>query len=284
MIRCSLAYGTPLQVHRAQYDVPYPSVNDLCPVDASSCHKAAASVFVALTTLTGILARYLEHVYCVSKSSPSASEMNTIDLERILSEWEEFQSDDIRRIALRGTRLDVPGAANLRLAYLAVKLLLRRIQLDLCKNSAQVEDDTTELYHMNAERAAEEIAHLVQELDESQLRGFWIPVHAFSITSAAMFLLRNGLRARHQNNNTSLKIARDMINTLQSQHRNFDWDLAENCLVHCGELVEKIGVGQVDSDSFMPEVPDFSENWDIDPSVLDELFFGIAGLAEGFDI
>lgn len=207
-----------------------------------------------------------------------------MDLERILSEWEESLSDDIRRLVLRGTRLDVPGAANFRLAYLAVKLLLRRIQLDLCKNSAQVEDNTAELYHMNAERAAEEIAHLVQELDETQLRGFWIPVHAFSITSAAMFLLRNGLRARHQNHNTSLKIAKDMINTLQSHRRNFDWDLADNCLAHCGELVEKIGAGQVDNDSSIPEIPDFSENWDIDPSVLDELFFGITGLAEGFDI
>lgn len=282
--RCNLAYGTPLQVHRAQYDVPYPTVDDLCSAGASSHHKSAASIFVALTTLTDVLARYLEHVYCVSRSSPSTLEMTTIDLERILSEWEGSLGDDIRRLALRGTRLDVPGAANFRLAYLAVKLLLRRIQLDLCKSSAQVEDDTTELYHMNAERAAEEIAHLVQELDETQLRGFWIPVHAFSITSAAMFLLRNGLRARRQDNNTSLKIAKDMINTLQSHRRNFDWDLADNCLVHCGELVEKIGVSQVDSDSALPEIPDCSDSWDIDPSILDELFFGLTGLADGSDI
>lgn len=245
---------------------------------------SAASVFVALTTLTDILARYLEHVYCVSKSAASTVEMTTMDLERILSDWEESLTDEIRRLVLRGTRLDVPGAANLRLAYLAVKLLLRRIQLDLCKNSTQVEDDRTELYHMNAERAAEEIAHFLQELDETQLRGFWIPVHAFSITSATMFLLRSGLRARHQGHNTSLKIAKDMINTLQSHHRNFDWDLADNCLANCGELVEKIGGGQADSESSLPDIQDFSEPWDIDPSILDELFFGITGLAQGFDI
>lgn len=210
--------------------------------------------------------------------------MSTAGLERTLGEWEESLSGDIRRLALRGTRLDVPGAANFRLAYLAVKLLLRRIQLDLCKNAAQAVDDATELYHMNAERVAEEIAHLVQELDESQLRGFWIPAHAFSITSATMFLLRNGLRGRHQSHNTSLKIAKDMIKTLQSHRRNFDWDLADHCLTHCSELVDKIGRDQDDNDTFMPEIRDPSENWDIDPSVMDELFFGVTGLAEGFDI
>lgn len=282
--RCSLAYGTPLQVHRAQYDVPYPSISDLCSDNASSSHKTSSSVFVALTTLTDVLARYLEHVYCVSKSSSSPSEMSTAGLERTLGEWEKSLSGDIRRLVLRGTRLDVSGAANLRLAYLAVKLLLRRIQLDLCKNAAQIEDGATELYHMNAERSAEEIAHLVQELDETQLRGFWIPAHAFSITSATTFLLRSGLRARHHSHNKSLKIAKDMIKTLQSHRRNFDWDLADHCLAHCGELVDKIDVDQGDSDTSMPEVADSLGNWDIGPSVMDELFFGITGLAEGLDI
>lgn len=204
-----------------------------------------------------------------------------MDLEQILSDWEETLSDEIRRIVLRGTHLDVPGAANFRLAYLAVKLLLRRIQLNLTKGSGQVEDDVASPFYMQAQRAAEDIAHLVQELDEKQFSGFWIPVHAFSLTSAAMFLLRSGLRLRQQNRNMPLRTAREMINTLQAHRRNFDWDLADNCLAHCGDLVEKIGMGETDSDVPAPDLPDFSEDLDLDPLVLEDLFFGSSGFADG---
>lgn len=285
LCRCSLAYGTPLQVHRAQYDVPFPSVDDLCPPgSATSYHRAAASVFVALTTLTDVLARYLEHVYSVSKSFPQPSGLSEMDLEHILREWEESLTDDIRRIVLRGTCLSTPGAANFRLAYLAVNLLLRRIQLDLNKSSMEIDDETASPFYMHAQRAAEEIVHLTQELDEAQFRGFWIPVHAFSLTSATMFLLRGGLRVRNKSRNTPLKVARDMLTTLKAHRQNYDWDLADNCLGYCGDLVEKIGIIEGDSDMVIPEFPNFSGNLDMDSLVLDELFYGISGLSEGFEM
>ncbi|KAL4865299.1 hypothetical protein BDV12DRAFT_174822 [Aspergillus spectabilis] len=216
---CSLAYGTPLQVHRAQYDVPFPSVDDICPNPTPSHERAAASIFVALTTLTDVLARYLEHVYSVSRTPLQSPEMSELDLEQILRDWEESLSDDVRHLVLRGIHLDIPGAANFRLAYLAVKLLLRRLQLNMSRASLQVEDDTASPYYMHAQRAAEEIAYLVQELNEAQFRGFWIPVHAFSLTSATMFLLRSGLRMRSESRNSPLRIARDMVNTLQAHRR-----------------------------------------------------------------
>lgn len=281
--RCSLAYGTPLQVHCAQYDVPHPSVDDICSTAASAYHRAAASIFVALTTLTDVLARYLEHVYHVSKTYPQSS-VSPVDLERMLSEWEESLSGDIRRIVLRGTHLDTAGAANFRLAYLAVKLLLRRIQLALHKSTMQVEDDTGSPFYIQAERAAEDIAHLVQELDETQLRGFWIPVHAFSLTSASMFLLRSGLRKRNQNRNTPLGIAREMIDTLRRHRQVFDWDLSDHCLGHCGELIERIGMADSDSDMTFPGLSGLSDDFDVDTSILDELFLGVAGFSEGFGL
>lgn len=208
--------------------------------------------------------------------------MSEVDLEHILSEWEESLSTDVRRIVLRGTCLDTPGAANLRLAYLGVKLLLRRIQLDLNKGSMPNEDEAESPFYVHAQRTAEEIVHLVQELDESQCRGFWIPVHAFTLTSATMFLLRSGLRMRNQSGNTSLKIARGMINTLQARRREFDWDLADNCLGYCSELVEKIDMVEGEGDTVITEFPDFPENLDLDTSALDE-FFGV-GFAEGLEI
>ncbi|KAL4932976.1 transcription factor domain-containing protein [Aspergillus undulatus] len=281
---CSLAYGTPLQVHRAQYDVPSPSVDDVCSNSAPSSERAAAAVFVALATLTDVLARYLEHVYSVSRDFLQSKDMTEMDLEHILRDWEESLSDEVRHLVLRGINLDIPGAANFRLAYLAVKLLLRRLQLNMSKSSLQVEDDVASPFYMHAQRAAEEIAYLVQELDEVQFRGFWIPVHAFSLTSATMFLLRSGLRMGTEGRNTPLKTARDMINALQAHRRDFDWDLADNCLTNCGELLDRIGMvenTQNGTAMVAPDFPDIPDDLEIDPSILEELFG--AGL-EGVDI
>jgi hypothetical protein len=238
---------------------------------------------VALTTLTDVLAHYLEHVYSVSRTFQPII-LSEADLEQILRDWEESLGDDVRHLALRGTNLDIPGAANFRLAYLSVKLLLYRIQLNMNKSSLQVEDDTLSLFYMHAQRAAEEIAYLVQELDEAQCSGFWIPVHAFSLTSAASFLLRSGLRMKSRGRNTPLKIARDMVNALQAHRQNFDWDLADNCLTSCGELLDRIGAAESDSGvaaaAPASEFPGIPEDLEIDPALLEELF-GTTGFLEG---
>ncbi|KAE8359288.1 fungal-specific transcription factor domain-containing protein [Aspergillus caelatus] len=281
---CSLAYGTPLQIHRAQYDVPYPIMDDLCSPNASHSQIAAALVFVSLITLTEVLGTYLQHVYKVSESTPYPPEMSSVDLERLLTDWEESLSGDIRRIILRGTHLNAPGAANFRLAYLAVKLLLRRIQLDLDADTMKADDDdTTSPFYTQAQRAAEEIVHLVKELDESHFRGFWIPVHAFSLTSATTFLLRSGLRRRNSLSNAPLKLAEDMISTLRSHRDRFSWDLADNCLMTCSDLVEKLSSAEAGDDS-LSAVPAFQELDFYSSSFLDELLVGFPGLTDTIEI
>ncbi|KAE8380956.1 fungal-specific transcription factor domain-containing protein [Aspergillus bertholletiae] len=280
---CSLAYGTPLQIHRAQYDVPFPTMDDLCSPNASHSHIAASLVFLPLTTLTEVLGTYLQHVYRVSESSPCPTESSSVDLERLLTDWEESLSDDIRRIVLRGTHLNAPGAANFRLAYLAVKLLLRRIQLDLDADTMQGDDETASPFYTLAQRAAEEIVHLVEELDESHFRGFWIPVHAFSLTSATTFLLRSGLRRRNAHPNSPLTLAKRMITTLRSHRSNFSWDLADNCLTTCSDLVEKLSSTESGDDS-LAAVPDFQDLDFYNASVLDELLIALPRLTDTIDI
>ncbi|KNG86371.1 Zn(II)2Cys6 transcription factor [Aspergillus nomiae NRRL 13137] len=280
---CSLAYGTPLHIHRAQYDVPYPTMDDLCPPNASHSQIAAALVFLSLITLTELLGTYLQHVYKVSESSPYPPETSSVDLERLLTDWEESLSDDIRCIVLRGTYLDAPGAANFRLAYLAVKLLLRRIQLDLDVDTMKADDDTTSPFYTQAQRAAEEIVHLVKELDESHCRGFWIPVHAFSLTSATTFLLRSGLRRRNARSNAPLNLAKDMVSTLRSHRNRFSWDLADNCLATCSDLVENLSSVDAGNDS-LSAVPAFQELDFCNPPFLDELLLGFPGLSDSVEI
>ncbi|OJD28515.1 hypothetical protein ACJ73_00079 [Blastomyces percursus] len=280
---CSLAYGTPMQIHRAQHDVPVPNEEDLCPPGASPSHIAATSVFISLITLTDVLGRYLEYIYHVAKSSPDPFEISATDPELLLGEWEETLNDDIRKAVMRGTHLDAPGAANLRLSYLAVKLLLRRIQLDRDRDPLPAEEVFDCPFYLRAQRAAEDIVHFVQELDESHCRGFWIPANAFTLTSATSFLLRSALRPRnsgaHNNNNTPLKLARDMIDALQHHRRDFSWDLADNCLGNCSDMLEKIEAG-INNNSG-PPIPNCEEYPYVDMSVLDSLF---TGFGDPFDM
>lgn len=235
---------------------------------------AAASIFVALTSLTEVLSCYLEHVYSVSKVF--TMEKSAAELEQHLSEWEVSLSDDIRRLLLRGAHLHAPGAANFRLAYLSVKLLLRRIQLGLDKSTRQFDEETVSPFHTHAQRAAEDIVNLMQELDESHLNGFWIPVNAFSLTSSTTFLLRSALRMKTSNHrNAPLRMAKNMIDTLHSYQQDFSWDLADHCLANCGDLLERINsVEASGGDAWSPGFPDFSEYLDLDASMLDEHFPG----------
>ena len=210
--RCSLAYGTPPLIRRTQHDVPILTTEDISNPGALSDHIFAASCFVALTTLTEVLGHCLEHVYHLGKdfSKPEAS---PFDLENLLTNWEDSLNDDLHRLVIRGTNLVGPGAANLRLAYLSVKLFIRRSQLDWDKISLQIGDVDSQHY-IQARKVSEDIVDFVRELDETHFRGFWIPPNAYSLTSATTFPMRSALNSRGLVRNSTLKLVRVMISTL----------------------------------------------------------------------
>lgn len=261
-----MAYGTPLHIHRQQYDVPVPSIENICGPKASPTQRGAAAVFVALVTLTVVLGRFLEYIYHVCKDMPNSPEISISELGHMLSQWEESLSNDVRQIVIRGIDLSVPGAANLRLAYLAVQLLLRRIQLDAEKSRLEIGQPTTSYHAINSQRAAEEIVLLVKELDESHLFGFWIPVNAFALTSATTLLLRSALRSSDPLSSAPMKIAKDMIVSLKA-HQNLGWDLAENCLSRCGEVIDRIEERSNDPGT---EPPNFQDLLNEDTFILDD--------------
>jgi hypothetical protein len=235
MNRCSLAYGTPPMIHRNHHDVPIPTLEDLI-TSANPTQISATNTFIALMTLTEVLGRALEYVYNLSSkdflSSPS-------DLEHLLTSWEDSLDDSLRRLVIRGTGLTGPGAANLRLSYLSVKLLIRRYQLNHDRSALQIADvDST--YYLQTRRVAEEIVDFVRELDAPQCGDFWIPVNSFTLTSATTFLVRCALTSRRATSDPSLRLARSMIDALQNLRAKYSWDIADNCLANCGDLVEKI--------------------------------------------
>ncbi|KZF25602.1 hypothetical protein L228DRAFT_266062 [Xylona heveae TC161] len=266
----SLAYGTPPQIHRSQHDVPIPTIRDLCTANTSSAERLAASVFISLTTLTEVLGRYLEYLYDLEKDQRKAREITPSTLELLLSHWERSLDAVVCKIVLHGYDLDAPGAANLRLAYLATRLLLRRIQLDLDKQVQGVDEEAITHRYIQAEKAAEDIVHFAQALNENHLTGFWIPTSAFSLTSATTLLLRSALRAKNFGPGGPLAIAKDMICTLQSHHRKFGWDLADNCLGQYADIIEKIC--PPNGDVYEPSLPDFEQLMMFDFPGLDDLF------------
>ena len=276
MCRCSLAYGTPLQIQRAQHDVPIPSWDNLGQPSSSSSESGALDIFIALVTLTEVLGHYLEHIHSISKSF-QPFKMTATDLEQLLLVWEEYLGSNIRRVVLRGTGLSAPGAANLRLSYLAVKLLLAQLYLDQETASPQHLEANGSSRYMQAQRIAEEIVHFTQELDESSLIGFWLPLNAHTLTSATNFLLRSALQQRDVLPNVPLDLAKDMISTLQAHRSRYSWDLANDCLATCGNVLERIQAG---SPPGSPTCPNVEEFLDIEISVLDDLH---ADLGTGFD-
>jgi hypothetical protein len=270
-----LAYGTPPLIHYAQYDVPVPTAEDLYSPGASTDQIFAASCFVALTTLTEVLGHCLEHVYHLEKDLSKKPETAPSGLETLLTDWEDSLNDNLRRLVIRGTGLVGPGIANLRLAYLSVKLVIRRIQLDLDRDSLQIHDVDSQ-YYIQARRVSEEIVDFVRELDETHMRDFWIPLNAYTLTSATTFLMRSALDSRRLVRNAPLQLARAMINALQSHRRNYAWDLADNCLSNCSDLVEKIETACEESSLNNLEYQE-SMPMDMDIAALNGLFPGFAG-------
>ncbi|KAJ0160675.1 putative transcriptional regulatory protein [Colletotrichum tanaceti] len=300
----SLAYGTPPQIKRYQYDVPDPSLEYLITTqDATDAQRQAASVFVALVTLTGVLDKFLDHVYDLNQERDQQSGGRTLslDLELSLGQWEDSLGDDVRRIITRGNDLRTPGAANLRLAYLSTRLLRRRIELDIEKQddnataatattagtaastastaaAAAYPGDALTNRYIQVRRAAEEIVLLAQELEADHLGDFWLPVSAFAFTSATTFLLRCALET--ENNaagglaqSASLRLAKDLVDALQAHRRDAGWDLGDLCLAQYADVVERLLAAAAAGGSPSATVPEFQQlMMTSEVPVIDELF------------
>ena len=258
--RSSLAYGTPPHIRETQQDVPHPSLEHLCSVNAPERQTSAAKIFIALFNLTWVLNTFLEQLYWVDKRH-SVGHNQRQNLGRVLDEWVENLDVDVRRVVIRGTRLETPGAPNLLLAYLTLKLLLRRMELNLEKECGN-NNDPQALSHclVQVRRAAEEIVLLVQDLDEGHLGDFWLPISAFAFTSTTAFLLRCALDAENHRDgigiaghepaasgdggglwqSPSIRLAHDLIVALRRHQERFGWDIGDICLAQYADVIENL--------------------------------------------
>ncbi|XXH04051.1 hypothetical protein Hte_010462 [Hypoxylon texense] len=238
----SLAHGTPPHIQRAFYDVPQPQVEFRLNQGNSERDLGALSVFTALSGLTDVLDYYLQYLYQVKRDASIAASSLKLRLNR----WVDSLEGDVRRVITRGTSLQLPGAANLRLAYLSVQLLTHRVEMENTRSRDNANDESLTNQYINARRTAEDIVLFVQELQEQHLGDFWLPVSAFTFPSTVSFLLRCALETetspRELAKNNCVKLAWDLIAALRYHKDNSSWDLGDICLAQYGEVVEKLMV------------------------------------------
>ncbi|KAG9500195.1 hypothetical protein J7337_008666 [Fusarium musae] len=269
----SLSHGTPPLISPTLNDVPQPLVEHLCGEGNSSEQVLNASVYIALVGLTEVLDLHLRHVHQFSLSDEST---DTTHLELALNNWIETLSDEIRRVVIRGNNLTIPGAANLRLSYLTVRLLLQRIELEAEKRVRDTEDSRLLNRYMQARRTAEDILILTQELQPEHLADCWLPSSAFAFSTTVSFLLRCALETENSTaglvQSSSLKIASDLLSSLREHKEKNAWDLGDICLAQHADVVEKLRAMTPPEDSSAEEVLDFSSFAMAESSYLDQLF------------
>ncbi|EKJ70833.1 hypothetical protein FPSE_08985 [Fusarium pseudograminearum CS3096] len=269
----SLAHGTPPIISTSLNDVPKPLAENLCEEGASSDRMLKATVYIALVGLTDVLDLHLRHVHRLRNADEPRA---TTHLELALNSWVEDLGDDIRRVVIRGTNLAIPGAANLRLSYLTVRLLSQRIELEAEKRIREASDSRLLNRYMQARRTAEDILILVQELQAENLADFWLPSSAFALSTTVSFLLRCALETENSTSglvqSSSLKIASDLLSTLRSHKEKHAWDLGDICLAQHTEVVEKLLAITPPEDPSAEEPQDFSSFFMPDDSFLDQLF------------
>ncbi|RSL61821.1 hypothetical protein CEP51_013575 [Fusarium floridanum] len=266
----SLSHGTPPHISKMQYDVPSPTIENLCEKGSSAEKVLKASIYVALVGLTDVLDLHLTHIYQLRKTDELG---DVTHLELALNNWIDSMNDRIRRVIIRGTNLDIPGAPNLRLAYLTVRLLLQRIELEAEKRISNAGDGRLLNCYMEARRTSEEMLILTQELQPEHLADFWLPSSAFSFPAAVSFLLRCALETENSpsglSQSNSLNIASDLLAALRSHKEKHSWDLGDICLAQHTEVVDKL-LAMVPEDPGQDGNSDFSEFSMLDPSFIDQ--------------
>lgn len=122
----------PPQISKNQYDVPLPTVDGLVPPSVRTTERVrAAHCHIALCKLTEILGELLPLVYGLQAKLARESSKKLRQIRTDLDLWEDSLPDWLRApIPNRGDQ--VHASSSLQLAFLAVKMLVSRVELNVC--------------------------------------------------------------------------------------------------------------------------------------------------------
>ena len=190
--RGSFGHGVPPQISKNQYDVPLPTVDVIVPPHLRTTERVrAAHCHIYLCRLTETLGELLPLVYGLQHKPARETSKKLRQIRTDLDMWEDSLPDWLRGPTIHpGER--IYGASSLQLAFLAVKMLVSRVELNVSKTTvAWNECSLTKLQEVNnsetdnaearryfqteCRRSAEEIVGFMTSLRTDNFKEFWLP-------------------------------------------------------------------------------------------------------------
>ncbi|KAJ6171848.1 hypothetical protein N7470_000915 [Penicillium chermesinum] len=238
----SFGHGVPPQIAKSQYDVPLPTVDGLVPQHVRTTERVrAAHCHIALCKLTEILGELLPLVYGLQAKPARESSKKLRQIRTDLDMWEDSLPDWLKSPAAHTRGEQLAGSSSLQLAYLAVKMLVSRVELNEVNNAESENPEARRYFQTECRRSAEDIVRFITSLRKENFQEFWLPYSAFHLTSTATLLVRCALET------SDTEIARSCLanvetlrNVLRRVQQEEDWDVADMCLDHCERIMHRL--------------------------------------------
>ncbi|KAE8165375.1 fungal-specific transcription factor domain-containing protein [Aspergillus tamarii] len=238
----SFGHGVPPQIAKNQYDVPLPTIDGLLSPNGRTNERVrAAHCHIALCRLTEILGELMPLVYGLQHRVSRETSKRLRQIRTDLDMWEDSLPDWLRSPASTSTEERISGTSSLQLGFLAVKMLVSRVELKEVNSADTDNPEARRYFQTECRRSAEEIVQFISSLRKENFQEFWLPYSAFHLTSTATLLVRCALET------TDTDVARSCINNvemfrsiLRRVREEEDWDVADMCLDHCDRILNRL--------------------------------------------
>lgn len=128
----SFSHGVPPQISKTQYDVPLPTIDSLVPSSIRTTERVrAAHCHISLCKLTEILGELLPLVYGLQAKMARETSKKIRQIRTELDLWEDSLPDWLRAPEHHNRGEQVSASSSLQLAFLAVKMLVSRVELNV---------------------------------------------------------------------------------------------------------------------------------------------------------
>ncbi|EGC45957.1 C6 transcription factor [Histoplasma capsulatum var. duboisii H88] len=250
----SHGHGVPPQINKNQYDVPLPTVQVLVPQGNLNPQRIkAAECYIALCQLTETLGDLLPLIYGLQPKSQNETSKTLRKLRTNLDTWEDSLPEWLK-CSPADSLTPVSGSSSLYLAWLTLKMLICRVELQVTSsfNSSNVgsyevnnSDSPTnpegrQYFQTECRRAAEDVVGFMISLKRLNFDEFWLPYSAYHLTSTATLLVRCALETSDSAIARSCLSKVDVLrDALYRARVEYDWDLADMCLDHCERILTK---------------------------------------------
>lgn len=174
----------------------------------SEARRKGAQSFIGLCRLTKILGELLSTIYCLRNEPLEHVLRNLRRIETSIDDWQESLPPWLNPEHGNFERYQ-PGSLNLRLSFLAVKMCICRVALQVCftyylperrvhgcvakwetdrEQTSRVNDHDEALYHQGrCIKAGYALINFVTSLSTDETRMFWLPCMSITPRDSVLF-------------------------------------------------------------------------------------------------